>query len=578
MGRSANRQVGRSAGRQIGKSANRQVSRSANRRVGRWGKAIALLGLVWLFALPAFSGAQAVRSSVTLRRENITVRVFLQEPTIPLGGIFLFRVQVTAPGDLMGDAVQFALPEAWSDRIIQLSYISDKQTFERGGRLWSTLTYTYRLAPLKVGRIRFDGLQITALREKFLVPPIEGVVLSGATFEEEAPPGPPVKVTATVSPRRAFVGEQVVYTMQYAVSTAVSVTRNPTYEPPSAEGFRTEEFPQIAREWKGGYEIQKVRLALFPLRTGKLQVGSAKVRVRLEGATGEEELSTPILSVTVQPLPQPAPSGFQNLVGQVLASVRAEPDRLPVGDTLTVRLRLEGTADLRNAEPPRLQIPNVRVGLPRDELKTEERDGRLWFRRTFEWRLVPLQAGTLTIPAFSFPYFDPQVRRYRTATTNPVQVTVLPGQAQPTSVRPTEPAMTMEQRLPLLAFLAALLLAGLVVGWAGLRYWRRSRWLALVPVDDPQLRQAVWTLREQGSEAFRRAVRAWLREQIFQRTGVLLAPNDPPERVQQLLQSKGVSETAARFAREVWERTAIAQSLDEALPLLQQVAEVPRRL
>ncbi|MFA0775854.1 MAG: hypothetical protein THHGLFOP_001378, partial [Candidatus Fervidibacter sp.] len=97
MGRSANRQVGRSAGRQIGKSANRQVGRSANRRVGRWGKAIALLGLVWLFALPAFSGAQAVRSSVTLRRENITVRVFLQEPTIPLGGIFLFRVQVTAP-------------------------------------------------------------------------------------------------------------------------------------------------------------------------------------------------------------------------------------------------------------------------------------------------------------------------------------------------------------------------------------------------------------------------------------------------------------------------------------------------
>jgi hypothetical protein len=138
--------------------------------------------------------------------------------------------------------------------------------------------------------------------------------------------------------------------------------------------------------------------------------------------------------------------------------------------------------------------------------------------------------------------------------------------------------MTMEQRLPLLAFLAALLLAGLVVGWAGLRYWRRSRWLALVPVDDPQLRQAVWTLREQGSEAFRRAVRAWLREQIFQRTGVLLAPNDPPERVQQLLQSKGVSETAARFAREVWERTATTQSLDEALPLLQQVAEVPRRL
>jgi len=518
-----------------------------------------------------------VRSSVTLRKEAITVRVFLQEPTIPLGGIFIFRVQVTAPGDLMGNAVQFALPEAWADRVIQLNYTSEKQTFERGGRLWSTLTYTYRLAPLKVGRIRFDGLQITALREKFLVPPIEGVVLS-ATAPEEAPLGPPVKVTATVNPRRAFVGEQVVYTMRYAIATSVSVTRNPTYEPPSAEGFRTEEFPQIHREWKGGYEIQEVRLALFPLRAGNLQVGSAKVRVRLEGAAGEEELSTPTLSVVAQPLPQPVPAGFQNLVGQVKAVVQVVPDRLPVGETLTVRLRLEGTADLHNAEPPRLQLPDVRVGLPRDQITAEEREGQLWFRRTFEWRLVPLRAGTLTVPSFAFPYFDPQLRRYRTVATKPVKVTVLPSPTQPIALRQGEPVRAMEQRLPLFALIGALLLVGLVVGWAGWRYWQRSRWLASVPVDDPQLRQAVWAFREQGSEAFRRAVRAWLREQIFQRTGVLLAPNDPPERVQQLLQSKGVSEAAARFAREVWERTATAQSLDEALPLLQQVAEVPRRL
>ena len=556
----------------------RTTGRSAIWQVGRWGKVVALWGLVGLFTLSALNGAPAVRSSVTLRKEAITVRVFLQEPTIPLGGIFVFRVQVTAPGDLMGNAVRFALPEAWADRVIQLNYTSEKQTFERGGRLWSTLTYTYRLAPLKVGRIRFDGLQITALREKFLVPPIEGVVLSGTAPEEKVPSGPPVKVTATISPRFAFVGEQVVYTMQYAIATSVSVTRNPTYEPPSAEGFRTEEFPQIHREWKGGYEIQEVRLALFPLRAGKLQVGSAKVRVSIEGAAGEEELSTPTLSVVAQPLPQPVPAGFQNLVGQVKAFAQREPDHLPVGETLTVRLWLEGTADLRNAEPPRLQIPNVRVGLPRDRITAEEREGRLWFRRTFEWRLVPLQAGTLTIPSFSFPYFDPSLRRYRTATTKPLKVTVLLSPTRPTALHLTEPTGTMPQRLPLFALVGVLILVGWLAGWAGWRYWQRSRWLALVPVDDPQLRQALWALKEQGSEAFRRAVRAWLREQIFQRTGVLLAPNDPPERVQKLLQSKGVSEAAARFAREVWERTATAQSLDEALPILQQVAEVPRRL
>lgn len=555
----------------------RAVARWLSRQPGKW-RGVSLFLSLWIFALPSLGGTQSTRSSVTLRRDFITVRVFLQEPKIPLGGIFLFRVQVTAPGDLMGNAVQFTLPEAWADRVIQLNYISDKQTFERDGRIWSVLTYTYRLAPLRVGRIRFDGLQITALREKFVVPPIEGIVLSEAASEEEVPPGPPVRVTATVRPRRAFVGEQIVYTMRLAIAASANLLRNPTYEPPPTEGFRVEEFPQIGREWRGGYEIQQVRLALFPLRPGNLQIGSATVRVRLEGSAGEEELSAPAQQVQALPLPSPAPEGFQNLVGQVVASVQVSPKRLPAGETLTVRLQLEGTADLRNAEPPRLQIPNARIGLPRDRITLQERGERLWFRRTFEWRLVPWQAGTLTIPPFTFPYFDPQTRRYQTATTDPVKVTVLPGVAQPTGVTAVPSATAINQRLPLLAVMAGLILVALVASWAGLRYWQRSRWLASVPVDDPQLRQAVWALREQGSEAFRRTVRAWLREQIFQRTGVLLAPNDPPERVQQLLQSKGVSETAARFAREVWERTAVAQSLDEALPLLQQVAEVPRRL
>ena len=535
--------------------------------------------LPWLVAL---SVAQPPKGSVTVRRDAITVRVFLQEPTIPLGGIFILRVQVTAPGDLTGNAVQFALPEAWSDRVIQLNYTSDKQTFERNGRLWSTLTYTYRLAPLRVGHIRLDGLQITALRERFSIPPIEGVVLSGTQPEptEPEPSGPPVRVNASVAPRQPFVGEQVVYTMEFAVAASAHLVRNPTYDPPTAEGFWAEEFPEVARAWRSGYEIQRVRLALFPLRAGQLTVGSARVNVRMEGVAGSEVLTTPPLQVVARPLPSPAPAGFQNLVGQLKVSLRVQPQQATVGDTVVVRLRLEGTANLRNlAQPPRLSLTGARVGLPRERWQVRERDGRLWFQREFEWRVVPLQAGTLTIPPFAFPYFDPAVGRYRTATTSPVRIAVFGGRAEAVSTAQTPPTPSTAERIvvvaPLVLLVAALVL---VLGTTGWRYWQRQRWLAAVPVPDPQLRQTLWTFRQEGANAFHRAVRAWLREQIFQRTGILLAPNDPPERVQQLLQSKGVSETAARFVRDVWERTATVQSPDEAVHLLRQAAETPNRL
>ncbi len=533
-----------------------------------------LLSLCFL----GFAGAQRPKSSVTLLKGDITVRVFLEEPTIYMGGIFLLRIQVTAQGALgekLVQSVQYELPSAWSDRVIQLTPSTDLETFERAGRTWTTVTHTHRLAPLQSGRIRFDGLQIVALREKFFIPTIEGLVLSGAYPEREAPSGPPVKLTTSVQPRYPFIGEQAIYTLRFAALPSVDFASPPTYEAPKVEGCWTEEFPEVARERQGNYEVQIVRLALFPFQEGKVQVGSAKVTVSLQGEPIPKELTTKVLSLTARPLPQPAPENFKNLVGRVLASVAVEPKSAAVGEVVTVRLRVEGTANLRNLEKaPPLSIPDARVGLPRDRWRIRERDGKLWFEREFEWHIVPLRKGILSVPSFRIPYFDPQAKRYKTASTQTVTVRVLPGTALPAVTEmPTEKRPIRIVLSATLPIIVAMLLAVI-----GIRYWQRQRWLSAVPVPDPQLRQTALTLRTQGTDAFRQAVRHWLREQIYQRTGVLLSPNDPPERVNQLLMEKGVSEVATRFASEVWERTGDPLSPDEALNLLQQVSEVPQRL
>jgi len=520
--------------------------------------------------------AQPLRSSVTLKRGSITLRVFLEDPKIPMGGIFLLKVQATAPGDLYGDAVKFELPVFWADRVVQLSAITDRETFERAGRIWTRITYTYRLAPLVLGKVRFDGLQVTVLKERFSIPTIEGLVVSGAIQEPEQPIGPAVRVSAKVSPTQAYVGEQVVYTLQFAALANVDFAQQPTYEAPSTEGFWLEEFPRIDRSYQSGYEVQKVRMALFPLQVGNLKIGRAKVTVRLHGSSLADEYQTNILQVKVKSLPQPSPEGFQNLVGQVIASATVEPETVGVGETLTVKLRVEGTANLRNLEQaPTLSLPEAFVGLPREQLSTTERGGKLWFIREFTWRIVPRKEGQLTIPSFRIPYFDPQAQKYKVASTEPITVRVLPGAILPTAVSPTVERRTFS---PALSIAGLIVVFGLIVGAFGLRYWQRRRWLASVPVSDPQLRQTVLTFRQQGATAFGRAVRNWLREQIYQRTGVLLSPNDPPERVQQLLMEKGVSEAAARSIREVWELTSHSLAWDEAVSLLQHASELPQRL
>ncbi len=538
------------------------------------------IGFVLLCLLLAWgeANAQPLRSSVTLRRNSITLRVFLENPRIPVGGVFLLKVQVTAPGDLTGTAVQYELPAFWADRVVQLSAISDRENFERGGRIWTRITYTHRLAPLLLGTIRFDGLRITALKERFEVPTIEGFVMSGGTVEPEQPPADPVKVQASIVPQKVFVGEQVVYTLRFSVLSTVDFVQNPTYEMPSTEGFWLEEFPQITRTFRSGYEMQLVRVALFPLREGVLRVGSATVTVRLQGFPAVDQLRTQPVQVQALPLPQPAPEGFQNLVGRVVATTLVSSNTVSVGETLQVQLRVEGTANLRNLEEaPSLSLPDAIVGLPRSRLRTREQEGRLWFVREFVWRVVPQKEGQITIPTFRIPYFNPSRKRYEVATTAPISIRVLPG-IMP-AARVESPSEVKSPPSPIMLILwSALALVGIVALTFGVRYWHQQRLLAMVPVADPQLRRTILALRKEGTPAFSHAVRNWLREQIYQRTGVLLSPNDTSERVQALLLEKGVSEAAARSISEVWERVSGSLGWEEALALLRHAAELPQRL
>ncbi|MCS7223239.1 MAG: BatD family protein [Armatimonadetes bacterium] len=537
-------------------------------RNGIWS---ALFFLLWCASVAGSQG----RSSVTLTKEGVTLKVYLKEPKITMGGVFLLTMETTLPGDITVPVIQAELPEKWSKDLIFLTDISDAETLWIGNQQFTKVTRIYRLAPLRSGTIRFDGLKVSVPPAYFTVPTLIGYVVSGSGIGRAEPvPQEPLKVSAVANPLTPYMGQQVVYTLRLLVSPFVDLEPSPNYEPPQAEGFFSEDYPRVVRVFSGGYDIQSVRIAFFPLKTGPLSIGSSRVLARVVGEPETRELRTNPLRLQVRPLPQPVPADFSNLVGKVQASLRIFPDRLPAGETLTIQLTLRGTAYLPGLPTPTLTIADVLSPPPREEMRKEVGPtGLLWFQRSFTWRVVPRREGKLVVPSFRFSYLDPDGGIYRVAQTKPVTVTVLKG----TGLAPLAVEGEAQRPTGLIWGLGAVILVG-VGAVLGFQYYRRGKWLAELAVDDPVLKQTALLLKKEGPGAVGEAIRQWIREQIYQRTGVLVSPSEKPERLQEMLTKRGVSEAAARFAREIWETALSALTDEEALLLLKRAQEVPRRL
>ncbi|MFM2161805.1 MAG: hypothetical protein RLZZ383_1317, partial [Pseudomonadota bacterium] len=133
------------------------------------------------------------------------------------------------------------------------------------------------------------------------------------------------------------------------------------------------------------------------------------------------------LALDVQPLPPPPP-GFSGLVGDFAVSARVDRATVAAGGSVSWSFEIVGDGDPTPAPSP---LPASLTGArlypsapqPRHRLK----DGRWTAWNTWTTTVVPLQAGSLSLPAPSIIVFSPSKGVYETLTAEPIVVTVTPG-------------------------------------------------------------------------------------------------------------------------------------------------------
>ncbi len=377
---------------------------------------------------------------------------------------------------------------------------------------------------------------------------------------------PKLFLRAVASPERAYIGQQITYTVYlYTQGDVTSV--NPRALP-AFRGFwvRELELPQRSRAdmvEEQGERYGRVALmqrALFPLTAGAATIEPFAIDIGLRVADGSafgpmlssiEELhrTTNAVNLDIVPLP-PAPTGFRGAVGRLALEAKLDRDQVLQGDAATLILSLSGDGNLQGLQDPALTLPPGLKQFPPQKDSAEHTNGtNIGGRRTWSYVLVPEKAGDFTIGAIEVPYFDPSSASYKVAAAPPLSlratplIAAAPAPAASPTAAPAGPeratgAARWGQFMPWIGAAASGGLIALLGVWLARRAGSSQR--SAARSTDARLRQAAHEERPRQAAAL--IEEAW---RDFLAARFELAPGTPSPQWPEELARRGVDPQSA---------------------------------
>lgn len=419
----------------------------------------------------------------------VSLRMNVSSTTVPVGEPFQLDVVLTVNGS---DAVdELDLPDLTDFTILRENEAQQASFGNRNGRRAIVVEHrrTFLLVAEDAGKHTI-GMATATLGNNVARAPAITVTITpkkngndddnapgaatpaGAAGNDASAPGEPgarfgdalPQIFLELRPDRteAVVGEQITVVGEIWSQVPLgSWPRIPGQKPPGFvclaldDGVR----PQaVQRQLRGQiFNVYPVtRDALFALAPGTKTLPPIEIDVVPAGSffsRREVRVRSAALSLTIKPLPEPAPPAFvSGAVGHVELSTTIRPaGKVTVGVPFTVVVELSGTGNIDELPLPTWSLgPNVRTFPPTVRRDRKDRDGLVAGRVVQETLVQANTPGTLTLPAISYVAYDPLEGRYVTREAPAVDVVVaLAAGAAPTSTRPAQRAAIAQGARPL---------------------------------------------------------------------------------------------------------------------------------
>jgi len=405
---------------------------------------IKLIFIVLLFALPGWA---ADKVAFTMEAPQV----------VELGEQFRLAFSVNAKGQ------NLKLPDLSDFEVLMGPSTSQSTSFQIINGVSSqsvSFSYLYVLRAKKEGRfnispgtITVDGTEYKSNAQSIEVVKGSAKPSTGGVDEPTTTPGTVPKkdlfVKLNIDKHSLYKGEHLTATIK--IYSKVNLNGFEDISIPNFEGFWSQDIqlPQqisLQRETYNG-EIFNVgtlkKTLLFPQQTGNISIGSVKIdcivqqRVRKSQSMFDDFfdsfanvkatiVSDPV-SINVMPLPTP-PAAFSGAVGKFDIRSSITTKNVRENDAITIKLDVTGNGNIKLINPPKITFPaDFEVYDPKTNSNFSASDQGLNGNISFEYLFLPRFAGTYTIPAVNFVYFDTNSKKYVTKTTEEYQIKVAKG-------------------------------------------------------------------------------------------------------------------------------------------------------
>jgi hypothetical protein len=358
---------------------------------------------------------------------------------------------------------------------LQISYDGPSSQFSFiNGQTSSTITHHFTITPRQTGEFTIPALAASVDGQQLRSQPVTLTVLTAS-----APPAAAINSGSQIAfmklslpKKEIYAGEVVTAELDVYLRDDVQNFSNPQLTGTPASGFTVGKImPGSARRAQIGnrvYTVFPIFVALTDLQSGDLSVGPFTLNATLlvpasnqqqtqdpffqqfgihspfvnSGEEKQVTLATDTLNVESLALPaENVPANFNGAVGNYTMTVTAGPTNLAVGDPITIRAQISGRGAFDALALPDQSVwHDFKIFPPTSKVETTDQLG-INGSKTFEEIVAPQNADVRALPPFSFSFFDPEQKIYRTLTRPAVQLAVRSAGTTPAPmIAATKPA------------------------------------------------------------------------------------------------------------------------------------------